>query len=58
MNLNQKLILTGITLLLTTIAYTCMRIADSISGTAFPLHIVIFPSLIMAIWGIFNTRKK
>ena len=46
MKLNHKLILTGPALLLTVIAYACMRPADSISGTAFPLQRVIFPSLI------------
>lgn len=58
MNLNQKLILTGIALLLTTIAYASMRVADSISGTAFPLQLVIFPSLIVIIVGIFSNCKK
>lgn len=57
MKLNQKLIVTGITLLLATIAYACMRVAGSISGTAFPHQVVIFPSLILVLLGVFVIRK-
>ena len=57
MKLSHKLILTGFALLLTTIAYTCMRLANSISGTAFDLKLVIFPSLILVLLGVFVVRK-
>ena len=58
MKLNHKLILTGPALLLTVIAYACMRPADSISGTAFPLQRVIFPSLILVLPGVFVPGKQ
>jgi len=53
MKLSEKFILTGIALLLAAIAYACMRVADSISGTAIPLQLVIFPSLILVLLGVF-----
>ncbi len=57
MKLNQKFILTGITLLIATIAYACMRLANSISGTDFPLLFVIIPSLILVLLGVFVIKK-
>ena len=58
MKLNGRLMFTGLALPLAAIAYACMRPADSISGTAFPLQRVIFPSLILVLPGVFVPGKQ
>ena len=58
MKLNCKLIFTGLALLLAAIAYACMRLADSISGTSFPLLWVIIPGLLLALFGIWGPGER